>query len=108
MVDLPRDASGKRPVFFEQDGVDQLVSMVLELATELWVVKERLYAVEAVADERGLNLRSGVEGWVANEAQATELAAMRARMLSDLFRTLNREPSSRSTPSLVPEPPSAD
>ena len=64
MTELPMDASGRRPAFFGQDGVDQLASMVLELATELWTVKERLYAVESAAEGlMGLPLRKAVEAW---------------------------------------------
>jgi hypothetical protein len=89
MPSLPLDASSRRHAFFSEDGVDQLVSMVLELATELWVVRERLYALEAVADQRGL--RAAIESYRPNEQEQAELAAMRARMLSELFRTLGRD-----------------
>jgi len=91
MTQLPLDASGRRPAFFGQDGVDQLASMVLELATELWVVKERLYAIEAAAQGLGLPLRQAVEAWQPDAADQALLAEHRAALLSNLFRTLGRD-----------------
>ena len=61
MTDLPLDARGRRPAFFDKDGVDQLLSMMLELATEVWVVRERLYRVEAAAEAEGMPLRTLAE-----------------------------------------------
>jgi hypothetical protein len=99
MSELPLDAAGRRPAFFDEPGVDQLVSMVLELATELWVIRERVYAIEDVATRQGLDL-SAMERWTPDTAQQAELAQMRARILENMFRTLRQEhrPVSRSEP----------
>jgi len=88
---LPVDAAGRRPAFFAQDGGDQLLTMVLELATELWVLRERVFVIEAVATENGLPLKSAVESYALSEAQRAELAAMRGEMMNQLFRTLNQD-----------------
>ena len=45
LQDLTR---GKQPRFFDVQGVDELVSITMGLAQELWAVKERLAAVEAL------------------------------------------------------------
>ena len=45
LKDLTR---GKQPRFFDVQGVDELVSITMGLAQELWAVKERLAAVEAL------------------------------------------------------------
>ena len=39
---------GKQPRFFDVQGVDELVSITMGLAQELWAVRERLAAVEAL------------------------------------------------------------
>jgi hypothetical protein len=36
---------GIRPNFFDEGAVDRIVTVMLEMMTELWVVKERLYAI---------------------------------------------------------------
>jgi hypothetical protein len=88
---LPVDAAGRRPAFFAQDGVDQILTMVLELATELWVLRERVFVIEAVAAEHGLPLKTAVESYALSEAQRAELAGMRSEMMNQLFRTLNQD-----------------
>jgi hypothetical protein len=88
---LPVDAEGRRPAFFSGDGVDQLVTMVLELATELWVLRERVFVIEAVADRHGLPLKAEVEAYVFSDAERAALEAMRGTMMRQLFRTLNRD-----------------
>ncbi|MXW73600.1 MAG: hypothetical protein F4Y31_05090 [Gammaproteobacteria bacterium] len=45
LKDLTR---GKQPRFFDVQGVDELVSITMGLAQELWAVRERLAAVEAL------------------------------------------------------------
>ncbi len=88
---LPVDASGRRPAFFAHDGVDQLVTMVLELATELWVVRERVFVIEAVAAQKGLPLKDAVEAYKPSESERAELERMRGTMMNQLFRTLNQD-----------------
>ncbi len=88
MSALPLDASGRRPAFFDKDGVDQLVSIVMELATELWVVRERLFRVESAAGANGLPLRDLVESHALSAEEEAQLAQMRARMTENMFRVL--------------------
>lgn len=101
MTELPLDAAGRRPAFFSQDGVDQLASMVLELATELWTLKERLYVLESAAEQHGLPLRATIEGWTPTAADESELASQRAALLGNLFRTLGRDHRSVETTPLA-------
>jgi hypothetical protein len=50
---IRQSVRGKKSKFFKAEGVDELVSVCMTLAEELWVVKERLAAVEALnAKER--------------------------------------------------------
>ena len=50
---LPRYAKGKRPAFFQEDGVDHLLAMVLELATELSVAHARADRLEQYLAQTG-------------------------------------------------------
>jgi hypothetical protein len=95
---------GKRPEFFPDRGVDQLFSLVLELTTELWVLRERVYSIEDVAGKHGLPLRDLVEGWKPNEEQANELARMRHAMLQQLFRTIDKDAAPDSTRGELADP----
>ncbi len=91
MTALPLEASGRRPAFFEQEGVDQLVSMVLELAAELWVVRERSFMMERVLAQHGLAVSEAIEAYTPTAEEQATLARMRATMTAQMFRTLARE-----------------
>jgi hypothetical protein len=88
---LPLEAAGARPAFFDQPGMDQLLSMVLELAAELWVVRERVFVVEAVLQDQGIEVTQAVEAFVPTAEQNATLATMRAELTAQMFRSLNRE-----------------
>ncbi len=81
----------KRQAFFESDAVDQLVSMVLELASEQWVMRERLYVLERAADRLGLKLSDAIESYRFDDVERAELAQMRKTLIENLMRTVNRE-----------------
>jgi len=83
-------ARARRQAFFESDAVDQLLSMILELATEVWVVRERLYTLERAANQLGLPLVAAVEKYRFSEAETQELASMRQKMLAELTRNIGR------------------
>jgi hypothetical protein len=94
-----RAATGaKRQGFFESESIDQLLSMMLELATELWVVRERLYVLERAAEQLGVPLAATMEKYRFTEEEDRELTAMRRRMLTELMRNVGRphRPTSRS------------
>jgi hypothetical protein len=50
---LPRSIRGPRPAFYADPAVDKLLSTVLQLAAEIWTLRERLAAMEAIARDRG-------------------------------------------------------
>jgi hypothetical protein len=104
-VSLPLDAAGKRPTFFPEAGVDELLSMVLELAAELWVVRERLYRAEAVAEQKAPGFTALVEGAPLTAEQDADLARMREAFTRGLFRSLGRR---RGQAGDAAEPPSSD
>ena len=43
---IPRKRRGKRHQFFEADGVDELLSCVLRLTSEMSALSERLYLAD--------------------------------------------------------------
>jgi hypothetical protein len=81
----------RRQAFFESDAVDQLVTMVLELAAEQWVLRERVYAIEKAADSLGLNLSAAVESYRFSDDEKAALAVMRKTMIDNLMRSVTRE-----------------
>ena len=78
---LARNARGKRPHFFPTDGLDQAMSMILVLAEELCVVRDRLDTVEKVARDGGL--ADAIEAY---QPTADDLSAREARRQAFLNR----------------------
>ncbi len=90
-MSAPLDPATRRQSFFEAESIDRLVSMVLELATQLWVLRERVYVLEQEAGRLGVPLRAAVESHRLTSEEQTELESMRGEMLRELMRTIGRE-----------------
>lgn len=81
---LPRTVRGKRPEFFATEGVDEVLSMVLVLAQELHVVRERLDSAERVMANHGIALADEIEALQPDEA----LLRTREQGLQDFYGRL--------------------
>jgi len=88
MSQIPLDSTGKRPRFFPEKGSDETISMMLELMAEFWTMRERLYALERVAEKAGLSLTEGIEEWKPSADEAAELDEDRQRMIQTVLRSL--------------------
>lgn len=85
---IPMQTRGKRPRFFPEAGQDESISMMLELLSEVWMVRERLYALEKVAAKHGLDLTPDIEEWRPDEDEAAELAQHRRQMIQSMLRSV--------------------
>ena len=88
MAGIPTESRGKRPRFFPEAGTDETISMILELMSEVWVVRERLFALEQVAAEQGIDLAGGIENWQPDETQAQALDTQRKQFIRSVLRSL--------------------
>lgn len=93
---IPLNHRGKRPRFFSTSGPDELMSMVLELTAELWVVKKRLYLLERVAGQAGVPLTPRIEAYELDGGEVAELDARRSLLISTVLRSLEVDPVERS------------
>ncbi|MBC2669882.1 hypothetical protein ACFOON_00095 [Novosphingobium piscinae] len=80
-----RHARGKRPEFYETEGLDQAMSMIMVLASELCVVRDRLDSAERVAKAHGIDLAAGIETLVFDQAALEEREARRQEFMRRLF-----------------------
>lgn len=88
---IPTSAKGKRPHVFEDPINDHLVAMILELASELWTVKDRQAALEAyMVQQHGMTAETLETLTLPDSDQAT-LSAERAAFIRRIFRTLESE-----------------
>ncbi len=80
-----RHARGKRPEFYDTPGLDQAMSMIMVLANEMSVLRDRLDSAERVAQASGLDLAAGIETLELDQAALEEREERRQDFLRRLF-----------------------
>jgi hypothetical protein len=88
---LPRTIRGGRPVFFADPAVDKVIAMLLNLASEVWALRERLAALEAIGRAHGVVLTGEVDGHQFSQDDAARLDVQRREFIDGLFRALKTE-----------------
>lgn len=80
-----RDAKGKRPKFYEAEGLDQAMSMIMVLANELSVLHDRIDAQERVAKANGIDMAKNIEALELDESALQEREQWRQDFMGRLF-----------------------
>jgi len=91
-VKLPRRSKGKRPQFFRDPDIDQMMTFIIELTTEVSVLYERLDTVERLLERKGTISRADIESYQADAAVDTERSLRREKYLQRVFRMHGDEP----------------
>jgi hypothetical protein len=104
--DAAHAARGDKPRFFDDPAVDQLMSLVLALGTELAVTRERLDTVERVLEQAGGLSRIAVENYRPDAAAKADRARLHQDFLRRFLRGILQEQERLSTaePSAPPPP----
>jgi hypothetical protein len=84
-------AKGERPQYFSDPAIDKLLAMVVVLAQELSVTRERLATVERLIESHGLFKRADIDGYELDDAQAQERSREQQDFIARLLRTLIQE-----------------
>ena len=85
--------------YYDDPVIDQLVSLVTELGASLWIVKERLSALEGVLERAGLVSPGAVECFTRDEEGQREWLAERDAFVSRLFGSLATDHTASADPS---------
>lgn len=88
---LKRKARGERPYFFDDPAVDKVVSMVMGLAGETAVMRDRIDTIERLLATKGLLKRREIEQFTPAAEVAEERAAWREAYLSEILRIVEIE-----------------
>lgn len=88
-----KNAKGKRPQFYAEPGIDQLMSMVMVLAGEVCMLRDRMDAQERVARMHGINLAEGIDALKLDEEVLQVREAYRQDFLDRLFYLARKEAS---------------
>lgn len=85
-VRLPAQTRGKRPQFFDDPAIDQMMTFLVELTTEVAVLRERLDTVEQLLDTQGSVTREAIENFRPAAALDSARAAWRDAYIKRVFR----------------------
>ncbi len=85
-VVLPRTTKGKRPVFFSEPAIDQMMTFIIELTTEVAVLRERLDTVEHLLETQGSVTQEAIEAYHPDQDADAKRTAWRDGYLKRVFR----------------------
>ena len=80
--------AGPDPIYLENPVLDATVRMLVELAAQVWIERERRLTLESVLAARGLLDAAAIEAFRPDAAQAAALKAERARFIEDVFKDI--------------------
>ncbi len=81
-------AKGRRPYFFEDPNTDKLLAMILALAGEVSVLRDRLDLHERLAKQGKPGTTENIEAYRLTEAEEDERAAARSKSLDRVLRAI--------------------
>ncbi len=86
LVKLPRVTKGKRPYFFADQSIDQVMTFFLELMTEVMVLRDRQDTIERLLDQKGAIDREDINSFVPDGDVEAERTAARAAFVKRVLR----------------------
>ena len=102
---LRYSVKGKKSKFFESEGVDELISICMSIAQELWVVKEELALLKSLTLNKGLLNQKELEKFKFSIKQKTKLDKENKEFIDRIFFTLRESVEAVETNQNEPEPP---
>jgi multidrug resistance efflux pump len=82
---------GKRPYFLEERDTERLMTIVMALAQEVAVMRERMDTIERLLEKNDVIARIDIEKFKPTKAQAQERGAWTQEYLARILRTLQQE-----------------
>ncbi len=92
-----KDAKGKRPSFYDTEASDQLMSMVMVLASELNTLRDRVDAQERVASKNGIDMAAEINKLELDETALQEREEWRQGFFERLFYLARKEVNEAET-----------
>lgn len=88
---MRRTIRGGRPYFFADPAIDKVLNMVVVLGSEVWMLRERLAAMEAIQIRQGGLAAGEVDAHEFSTEDEARLAAQRKEFIDSLFRILQEQ-----------------
>ena len=90
--------SSPEQVFFTDPAIDRAIAMVMALAAELWVTKDRLRGLEVMLAERGLLPEGTMDHYEPPATERARVDAERRAYVAELMRCARGEQASKGPP----------
>ena len=71
----------RRPVYLDNERIDDLARMCFTLASEIWTLRDRVTVLEHLLEQRGGLSRAELDAFVPQGALAEELSSARAALV---------------------------
>jgi hypothetical protein len=96
-MQVSTDSSAGQPEqhFFADPALDRAVAMIMTLAAELYVVKDRLRSLEALLQQRQVLEASALDRYVPGPAERERIDAERTAYVRELMRCVMGEQVSK-------------
>lgn len=94
---MSRKAKGRRPYFFENQETDMLVAMLMAVAGELAVTRDRLDTLERLLEEHGTLNREALENYAPDSDVMEQREAWREEYLERILRIIHHELESQKS-----------
>jgi len=101
-VKLKRKARGERPYFFADPNVDKVIAMVMGLAGEVAVMRDRLDTLERLLERTGALQRAEIEQFRPDARETAERSAWREAFLAEVLRIVEVEGEALATGDQAP------
>jgi hypothetical protein len=85
---MRRTIRGGRPYFFDDPAIDKILNMVVVLGSEVWTLRERLAALEAIQVRQGSLASGELDAHDFSPEDEARLAGERKEFIDSLFRVL--------------------
>ena len=94
----PDQAPQPEQVFFTDPALDRAVAMLMTVAAELWVTKDRLYQLEGALVERGVLTEGALDRRQMGAAERDRVNADRQAFVAELMRCTLGQQVSKGAP----------
>lgn len=89
VTDLMLDKQRTKPAFIANPNMDQVVDVVLRLAMEISVLRDRMDIYEQLAEDQGFGGTEKIEGFTADEALQTKQSERREKLVQRILHDLS-------------------
>ena len=84
-------AKGRRPAYFDDPAIDRTLSIVMAIAGEVSVLRERLDTVERLLDAKGTISRADIEAYAPDRTAGAERALLTKEYIARILRGVQQD-----------------